>query len=503
MRTATSRKVVLFLPPYAGRVYGPPLGLLSLAASLRVAGYEPCVIDGALRRDYLPAITEAVQECLCFGVSLLTGPMIRDAIAACRLVRASRPHVPIIFGGWHPSLLTAETLREDFVDIVVRHQGDKTLVEVLDRITSGRGLEMVLGCWFKRDGKMHHNPDRPSIPLPDLPLPAYDLVDFDAYERLAGTRSAPYATSIGCPYACNYCTDMVFYNRRFNPSEAARVVEEMTGLVRRHRLAEISLVDSNFLVDTDRAVAIAQGILDSGVRFRWTFQASTDLLCRMTDEQVELLAASGVSHIGFGTESASPEVLHAMNKRHQHVPDIYEAARKCSRAGIRVTLNLILGYPGEEERHRKETLRVMGEIASLYDNVGFSPNVFVPYPGIPIWPQLREMGMPEPASLGDWAQIELGANMLPWLRGRVFARLQRNISYFLLDDRIKKARARSRSRLTRSVLGAICKPLAWRLKHSVFDMPLELWLSMARRWLIVRRSLLTGSGLSHVLRKYS
>ena len=223
----------------------------------------------------------------------------------------------------------------------------------------------------------------------------------------------------------------------------------------------------------------------------------------MADEEVRLLAASGVSHIGFGTESASPEVLRAMNKRHQNVPDIYEAARKCSRVGIRVTLNLILGYPGEEERHRKETLNVMGEIASLYENVGFSPNVFVPYPGIPIWPELRAMGMTEPASLEEWARIELGANTLPWLRGRVFARLQRNISYFLLDDRVKKVRAQSRSRFVRSLLGAIRRPLAWRLKRSLFDLPLELWLSMAHRWLVVRRSLLTGKGLSHVLRKYS
>ncbi|MBV9765360.1 MAG: hypothetical protein JOZ48_10995 [Acidobacteriaceae bacterium] len=47
-----SRKVVLFLPPYAGEILGPPLGLLSLAGSLREAGYEACIIDGALDRDY-------------------------------------------------------------------------------------------------------------------------------------------------------------------------------------------------------------------------------------------------------------------------------------------------------------------------------------------------------------------------------------------------------------------------------------------------------------------
>jgi anaerobic magnesium-protoporphyrin IX monomethyl ester cyclase len=496
-----SRKVVLFLPPYDGTVLGPPLGLLSLAAALREAGYVPSIIDGALRPDYMRMIAEEIEDCACFGVSLLTGPMIREAISASRVVRSRRPGLPIIFGGWHPSLLTAETLREGFVDVIVRHQGEKTLVEILDRISAGRGLDMVQGCWFKRDGRIHQNPDRPSTSLSDLPIPAYDLVDFDAYERASGARKLPYATSIGCPYACNYCTDMVFYNRRFNPCDAKRVVEELTSLVQQHRLAEVALVDSNFLVDVHRAIAIARGILDSGVRFRWTFQASTDLLCRMTDDEVRLLGASGVSHIGFGTESASPEVLHAMNKRHQHIPDIHEAARKCSQAGIRVTLNLILGYPGEEERHRKETLRVMGEIASRYENVTFSPNVFVPYPGIPIWPELRERGLAEPSSLEEWARIDLGTNTLPWLQGRVFTRLQRSISYFLLDDQLKKARRKSRSGSLRRALAVVRQPLCWRLRHSFFDLPLELWLSMAQQWLVVRRSLLTGQGLSRVFTK--
>ena len=61
-------------------------------------------------------------------------------------------------------------------------------------------------------------------PLSSLPAPAYDMIDFDAYERASGERKLPYATSIGCPYACNYCTDMVFYNRRFNPYDTAQVV---------------------------------------------------------------------------------------------------------------------------------------------------------------------------------------------------------------------------------------------------------------------------------------
>ena len=52
-----------------------------------------------------------------------------------------------------------------------------------------------------------------------------------------------------------------------------------------------------------------QRLLDANVRFGWTFQASTDLLCRMSDDDVCLLGESGVTHMGFGTESASEKVL--------------------------------------------------------------------------------------------------------------------------------------------------------------------------------------------------
>ena len=499
LRAASRGKVLLFLPPYEGKAFGPPLGLLSLSASLSLAGFAPKIIDGALRPDYLSVIEEEIAGSIAFGVSLLTGPMILDAIAASRLVRRLSPATPIIFGGWHPSLLTAQTLREDFVDIVVRHQGEKTLVEVLERLASNSSIDMVSGCWFKREGCIISNPDRPSSPLTSLPSPAYSTIDFNDYDRIGAGRKLPYATSIGCPYACNYCTDSVFYNRRFNPQDVASVVDEVTELVRRHRLSEVALVDSNFLVDVHRAVAIAQGFIDTGLKFNWTFQASTDLLCRMTDDEVCLLGRSGVSHVGFGTESASPEVLKRMNKPHQHISDMFEAARKCAKANIRVTYNLIFGYPGEQEAHRRETLRTMGQIAAQYPNVSFSPNLFTPYPGIPIWPELRELGLPEPDSLEAWSSVGLGQTALPWLNRKASRTLQRSMSFFLLDNQLNKTQRKSESLLRRSMAGLLRMPLHWRLKHSCFHLPLELWFSLAKEWLIIRRSLLTGDPLSRSL----
>src|SRR5580698_9234891 len=61
LTAARSRKVLLFLPPYAGKVLGPPLGLLSLAGSLHEAGYQPVIVDGALDRDYMQKISNAAS----------------------------------------------------------------------------------------------------------------------------------------------------------------------------------------------------------------------------------------------------------------------------------------------------------------------------------------------------------------------------------------------------------------------------------------------------------
>src|SRR5260370_36686967 len=111
----------------------------------------------------------------------------------------------------------------------------------------------------------------------------------------------------------------------------------------------------------------------------------------MSDDDVRLLGESGVSHMGFGTESTSSSVLKLMNKRHQRVDEMYETARKAAIGGIHVTFNLIFGYPGETEADREETLLTMSDIARQFWNVRFSPHLFTPYPGIPIWPELRSL----------------------------------------------------------------------------------------------------------------
>jgi radical SAM superfamily enzyme YgiQ (UPF0313 family) len=490
----TKRKVVLFYPPYDGPPLGAPLCLLSLAAPLLKSDFDVVIVDAAIQPDWLNTVLRETREALCLGISVLTGPMIRGAIRMAKAVKKESPALPVIFGGWHPSLLPGQTLREPFVDAIVRGQGELTLLELAENLAVGNGFHGIYGVSSTQSGLPQHAPERRVALLDDLPTPAFELADFDAYERVSGERKLAYATSVGCPYACNYCTDMVFYKRRFNALEPERVVREVTELVARHRITEVAMLDSNLPVDWRRARDIARGFLDSGIKFKWTFQASTDFLCRMSDDDVRLLAESGVSHMGFGTESTSSSVLKLMNKRHQRVDEMYETARKAALGGIHVTFNLIFGYPGETQADRVETLRTMSDIARQFWNVSFSPNLFTPYPGIPIWGQLREMGLREPQTLMEWAELPLGRNTLPWLQGRELKNLERMLDFFLLNNQLRKA-TKDHPRLRTGIRRALGAPLRWRLRSNRYSFPWELWVGRRLEQIVKRRSLLTGQPL--------
>jgi anaerobic magnesium-protoporphyrin IX monomethyl ester cyclase len=489
----TRGKVILFYPPYDGPPLGAPLSLLTLAGTLREANFEVVLIDAAIESRYLERIAKECGSALCIGISLLTGPMIRGAIEAAVFVKRHAPGVAVVFGGWHPTLCPESTLREPYVDVVVRGQGEVTIVELATALAAKQPLDLIAGVSWKKQGRLIQNSERRVQPVDTFAPPAFDMTDFDAYEQVSGKRELAYATSVGCPYACNYCTDMVMYKRRFNAYTAEHVVAELTGLVARHRITSVALLDSNFPVDLKRAIAIARGIRDSGVKFAWTFQASTDFFCRMSQEEVQLLADSGVSYMGFGTESTSPTVLKMMNKRHQRVDEMYETARKADLAGIRIVFNLIFGYPGETEDDRLATFRTMSDIGSQFSNVHFSPNIFTPYPGIPIWPQLRELGVVEPQSLEDWMSMPLGTNPLPWLRGRELARLDRMLAYFLLLNQLRRSKKSSLLQKITSTL--VQTPIRWRLDSTFLSWPWEIWLAQLSENIVKRRSLVTGQTL--------
>src|ERR1700736_1954915 len=114
-----SKKIVFFFPSFASSEATAPLGLLAVATPLLRAGYSVQLIDSTITPNYKKRVLEEVRDALCLGISLVTGPMIRETVEIARAVKEWNPEFPISLRGWHPSLRPGQTLRAECVDYIV------------------------------------------------------------------------------------------------------------------------------------------------------------------------------------------------------------------------------------------------------------------------------------------------------------------------------------------------------------------------------------------------
>jgi radical SAM superfamily enzyme YgiQ (UPF0313 family) len=470
-------KVVFFFPSFASTEATAPLGILAVATPLLRAGHTVRLIDSTITPNYRKRVLEEVKDALCLCISLVTGPMIRETVEIARAVKEWKADFPVILGGWHPSLLPRQTLEADFIDIVVRGQGEDSLLEIVQHLESRSSLDLVAGIGFKRDQKLFLTPERPLRPLAEMPPKAYHIADFDAYERSCGRRWAMYTSSLACPFNCAYCTNAGVYGRKWNALSPEQFTEETVDLTRRYNLEMLWVVDDNFLVDLDRARHIAEGLVRAGASFKWSIQATTNLTARLTIEDLKLLRRSGLHQICQGVDSGSPKILKAMNKDFQDFDSIYESAARCLAADIRPSFNIIFAYPGEGPAERRQTVSFMMDVCRRFPGAEFWTNIFTPYPGSPIMEQAAEIGIEVPDSLEGWADFFPRYTVLPWLKGSDHRRLQTMRDYLRIAfDRIPIA-ADTRDRFTRLAQRAISLPARWRLDHDCYAVPAELWIN--------------------------
>ena len=479
-----AKKIVFFFPAFSSQEATAPLGILAISTPLLRAGYDVRIIDSTITPRFQQRAIEELDDALCLAVSLVTGPMIRETVQIAKAAKKLYPGKPVILGGWHPSLLPDQTLAAEYVDVVVKGQGEDAFLDIVQHIEAGESLKDIPGVGYKENGHIIFNAPRPLRPIRELPPKAYHLADFDAYQRVCGRRWAMYTSSLACPFNCAYCTNDGVYGRKWNALEPERVVEETTDLVTRYGLSLLWIVDDNFLVDRERAIGIAEGLVRSGVRFDWSIQASTNLVVRFTVEELKLLRRAGLSQVSQGADSGSPKVLHLMNKDFQKLETIYEAAEKLTQAGIRPSFNMIFGFPGEGEAERRESIQLIMNICRRYPGAEFWTNIFTPYPGSPVMQRAFELGIQAPTTLEGWVDFFPRYTMLPWLNGQKHQRVQIMRDYLRIAfNRIPIANHRKHP-LNRLIHELISIPARWRLDHDMYGLPFEVWLKeAANRWL--------------------
>jgi hypothetical protein len=194
----------------------------------------------------------------------------------------------------------------------------------------------------------------------------------------------------------------------------------------------------------------------------------------LADDELALLARSGLRRIFFGLESGSAKVMRSVNKR-LDMKTAYRTAERCRKVGIRPSFNLIFGLPAEEEEDLRDTMAVVDRIGRANPDADFFTNIFSPYPGSPIWPLAIERGVREPQSLEEWATFYPKIQVLPWLDGARHARVQRIRDYIRLGYSARQMVVEP-PRGLKGVASRVLRKLArWRLRTLTVRLPLEIW----------------------------
>jgi len=489
-------KKILFFAPRASEDYwgGEPWSLLAAGRFLVAGGYDVKIVQSFKGEDYKEAVRREARGSMLFGVSCITGYSIHESLEASKVFREVNPDAPVLWGGWHPSIMPAEVLASPLVDMVAIGQGERTALEIAEAVSEGRKPEGVLGVMYKDDGVIKSNPPRPFEDVNNFPPMPYHILDMERNITVTdlGTRTLRYVSSQGCPHRCGFCVEPTVFGRRWYGLKAERVVSEIEALVKKHDINGLIFTDSNFFVDKKRAAEIARLFIERGLGLKWgNANGRTRQLLAMGDDTWELLKKSGLQSILTGAESGIQEGLDLI-KKDTTVEETVMLAKQCSRYGIKITLSLMIGLPYEEADKDRQRVLIKKEydaVLALLDSVYKAqtiPNLFLlfmytPYPGTPLYQLSIKQGMNEPKRLEDWVNFELNKGNTPWVPEEYTKKVEMLTSYiFRWIDTLYFTKLKEKKSPLRPlyVLGGqvftVLARLRWRFKF--FAVPVDYWL---------------------------
>jgi radical SAM superfamily enzyme YgiQ (UPF0313 family) len=373
----------------------PPLNLMYLAGAVEQAGFVPHIIDANLINGLPEKIAEMVARLRPDLVALTaTTATISKAFQYIKKIRDVVPECFIFIGGPHATFLPTETLTEcPELDAVVIGEGEETVVDLVKSFLPEdfRWLEKIKGIAFR---KIAGDTERVVVTSPRsliqnldaLPFPARHLVPYSEYRLFNGDVGAGFMiTSRGCSFGCKYCVSSHLMGGRFRARSPKNVVDEVEDLALTYHVNDIEFLDDNFMLDRSRALNIAREIRSRGLDV--SFVASSRVNEVNHDVLTELKKA-GLSTIYYGVESGSPRILQLMNKRIT-LSMAEEAVRIAKECGISVLTSFILGYPGETYEEMNATIRFAIHLDPDYAQF----TILTPYPGTPIFQELKEKNL--------------------------------------------------------------------------------------------------------------
>jgi len=359
-----------------------PLAVLSLAAVLE-GKEEYAIVDGNADPQPEASLDRIMGEsgATLLAVSVMPGPQMKAAIPLCRNFRAKYPSVPIVWGGYFPSLYTDAALNARYVDFVARGQGEETFLELLEALRGTRSFKDVRGLSYKDQFGLHvHNADRPLRSPNDFPwLPYHRLPNAGRYilPTFLGRRTAVHQASIGCPYRCTFCGVVPIYQGRQRTETPERTTAVLSYLKQRFQIDAVQFYDNNFFLNESHTAELAERLLP--LQLRWWSEGRIDSVLRYSDDTFRLLQRAGAAMIFFGAESGSDWVLQQMNKR-VTTDQTLELAAKTRKFGIVPEFSFVVGNPQDPEGDTQATIQFIRRIKRINPDAEIIVQHYIPTP---------------------------------------------------------------------------------------------------------------------------
>jgi len=267
--------------------------------------------------------------------------------------------VPVVMGGYHPTLLPGECL--EHADAVVIGDAEGTWEQLVDDVRR-QNLQTI-----------YRQTEFPSLEglQPDRSI-------------FSGKRYAPLGlvqVGRGCRFNCEFCSIHAFYGNSLRQRPLEDVAEEIRSCGRRH----IFLVDDNLFVDT----ASAQRLFEMLARLdiSWSCQVSIDIA--RDPKLVKMMARSGCILALVGFESLDTASLREINKGWNLKWQSFEdAIRVFNEAGIMLYGTFVFGC----ENHTRESFDRTVEFAMRHRFFLANFNPLTPTPVAPLHDRLKREG---------------------------------------------------------------------------------------------------------------
>lgn len=325
--------------------------------------------------------------------------MVRAVKAMMRQMKVANPDALLVTGGNYASLHAFELILDGVADIIVRGEGEDTIVQLMAELAEGKhrtGKLDTLGISYQvGGGEPGHNLDMPRIGDLDRLAHMYAAGDeFHVGRRHMFLKTlqpkgdyfigSSMVTSRGCPEKCTFCLDPTIWNRkvRFHSPDYVRETVKFC-YERYHRVGEPKFYfgDATFTLRKPRLYDMCSKIADVG----WTYNVQTR--ADMVDEEtLQRMKAANFRNLAFGSESFNDEILEDVVMKRQTSEQVLRGALLARSMGLEPILTFIAGLPGESKGSMLRTVKILREH-------GFTEATFFPlvvFRGTPLYEQFAQ-----------------------------------------------------------------------------------------------------------------